>query len=431
MKKIFKSNCFLALAALLVLGMASCKKETNGGVQGTIGGKGAPTITRVRTLNKTVTDTLQKVYTTYNSTGQTSSTNNTVIQQVVTGFDSTTTTGKLNNYYVIIGTNLGSTSNIYINGVNIYFNRALNTDNSVVFNIPSNIPYVQPQPNTIKLVTLYGSVTYNFTTLPPPPTIATVSDYNFTAGSTLSFKGQGLASLTAVTFSKSNIPVTIASKTDTTLVLTMPQTTVSRGTLNFTYASGSQSLKTGTSQEFIDLDNNAGGIVFANGVWGTSSGLGSTGQWGDASWQGPSGFSASAPSISGKGALVATYPSNGWKIEGWANWWPGIIQDPSYSFLEFWVKGSTVDQTLYIEGDQMPGGYGQNSSAANNYPIVVKANIWNYFRVPILPPGTANASGIEFWSTAGAQAKQLGFFLKGQGSDPNETMYFDQVVFVK
>jgi hypothetical protein len=51
--------------------------------------------------------------------------------------------------------------------------------------------------------------------------------------------------------------------------------------------------------------------------------------------------------------------------------------------------------------------------------------------VPILPPGTANASGIEFWSTAGAQSKQLGFFLKGQGSDPNETMYFDQVVFVK
>ncbi|QJD96478.1 hypothetical protein HH214_11635 [Mucilaginibacter robiniae] len=412
---------YLLSAVLLVIGFSSCKKDSNGQLEGS---KGTPTISSVRTISKSVVDSSKtETYTTIASNGTSSSTTVSNYNPQISAFDSTTTTGKLGNYYAAMGDHLGSATKVMINNVSIPFNRALNSDNSVIFNIPSSIPYVQPQPNTLTIVTLYGTVTYSFTTLPPAPSISAASDYNFTSGTKITLKGTGFSAVTAIKLRASNEAVTIVTKADTQLVVTMPKSTATRSTLLFTYTSGSSTVQTASGQEFVNID--LAYSIFTNGQYQNN--------WTNNSWANPSGATPTAPSISGQGSFVATYPAGGWQIEGFANYSGGFKYDASYKYLTFWVKGGTVDHTLVLVGDQMAGGDAQvqNANAYAAQLIKVPAKVWTYFKIPLTTSqSSTNVNQLNYWAK-GNTATTLRFFLMGQSGDVNETYYFDEVMFVK
>jgi len=407
-------NLILVLSALIALGLASCKKYNS---MGFTPGTGAPTITSVHTLSKTLTNGDSVTITTYDTSGNISTTVKGAPNQVV-AFDSATTAGNKGQYYVIYGTNLGSTTTVLFNGVSVYFNRALISDKSIIVSIPLNVPTIGAAANdTLTVVTLYGKAYYNFTVITPPPTIATVSDYDFWGGSQITFTGIGFASVSSVALTGSNAKITIVSQTDAQLVLQFDSTTISRGNLIFSYSSAGNTATETTTQEFIDLDNAY--KIFANNNFQNS--------WQDNSWSGPSGVSSGAThSVPGNSSAEASYPAGGWKIEGWANWYPSFAYDPSYTYLTFWVLGGVSNHTLVLVGDKIAGGYSQNTSAAAIQQISVPAGVWTYYKIPL---GTGTGQ-LNYWAT-GSPAQQLGFFLQGQSGDVNETMYFDEVAFVK
>lgn len=414
------------LPVLVVFSMASCKKDKS---LGYTPGAGAPTITSVKTINKYRQDTLIQSTTTYSSSGiVTTKLDTNVSHKSLLAFDSTTVTGNLGTMYMISGTNLGSTTKLTLNGAPVYFNRSLGSDNSIIFTLPNNIPYVQPQPNTMVVTTLHGSVTYKFTTLPPPPTILQVTDFDFWSSSQITLTGKGFASVTDIKLRATGDEVSILSQNDSTLVLKMPATSaVTESTLLFTYTSGTNTgAQTASTAVFNDLDN-AYTIYFKDNFQNS---------WSDASWQAPSGSQTGNPhAFGGTSSLVATYPSNGWKIEGWANWYPSFPYDASYKSLTFWVKGGKATHTLVLVGDQMVGGYGQvhNSDAYAAQLVTVPAGVWTFVKIPLTSPSTpysALSTSLNYWAN-GNVAKQLGFFLLGASTDPDETMYFDEVAFVK
>ena len=408
MKQVIKlKNLAWVLSALMVFGLASCKKEH----ANLVGGSGAPTITSVHTLSKTLTVPDTAIVTTYDNAGNVTTTKQPTPLAVV-AFDSTTVTGNKGTMYVIHGTNLGSATSVMFNGVSAYFNSALSSDNTIIVSIPSNVPTVG-QTNKLTVVTLHGKAVFSFTVLTPPPTISSVSDYDFTAGYNITLTGVSFATVTKVGLTGSTATATIVSQTDTTMVITMPAATVNRTSLILTYASGTVTAPT----EFVDLDNAY--QIFVNNNFQNS--------WVDASWSGPSGVS-NAASHSGTSSLIATWPAGGWKLEGWAAWNNPVkfAYDPAYKYFTFWVKGGTVTHTLNIEGDKMVNGYGQNG----NFPIVVPAKVWTYFKIPLGAPSSTDPALLNLWAT-GSPAQQLGFFLKGQGGDVDETYYFDEVAFVK
>lgn len=415
MKTLIKSkNLYWILSALMVFGYASCKKES----ANIVGGKGAPVITKVRTVTKYQVDSmLTTTTTTYDTLGvATTVTGNNYNPQTI-AFDSTTTTGKKQNLYAIVGQNLGSVTSVKFNGVSAYFNAALVSDNIIIVSIPQDIPTGPDQSNKLVVTTLHGTVSYNFTVLTPPPTVSRVSDYNFVAGSQITLNGVSFATVTAVTIKGTNDAATIVSKVDTELVIKMPSSAVNRANLVFTYASG----QAASTQEFVDLDNAY--QVFVNNDFRNS--------WSDNSWSHPSGVSTNA-SHSGTASLIASYPAGAWQIEGWANWYPSIDYNPDYKYLTFWVKGGTVKHQLVLVGDQMAGGYGQiqNQYAYAAQLIDVPAKVWTYYKIPLGAPSSSNPNLLNFWKN-GTPAKQLGFFLQGQNGDVDETMYFDEVAFVK
>jgi len=414
------------LPVLAVFGMASCKKDKS---MGHTPGTGAPTISKVQTINKFKQDTVLQTTTSYNSSGiVTTQTDTNFNHKSLTKFDSTTVTGNLGTMYMIKGTNLGSATKLTINGITVFFNRSYGDDNSIIFTLPTNIPYVQPQSNEMVVTTLYGKVSYKFTTLPPPPTILQVTDFDFWSDSQITLTGKGFASVSDIKLKETSDAVTILSQNDSTLVLKMPTTsTVTESALLFTYTSGSNTgAQTASTAIFNDLDN-AYTVFFKDNFQNS---------WGDNSWSHPSGPQTGNPhAFGGTSSIQATYPAGAWQIEGWANWYPSFPYDAGYKYLTFWVKGGKAAHTLVLVGDKMAGGYGQvqNANAYAAQLVTVPPGVWTFVKIPLTAPSTAYSSTstlLNYWAN-GTPAQQLGFFLQGMNGDVDEVMYFDEVAFVK
>jgi len=425
-------NLSWILAALLAFSFASCRKDNS---LGYVAGTGAPTISSVHTLSKSDTSKTPRVITEVDNNGNI--TIDTVDYPInPAAFDSVTTSGNKQDYYVIYGKNLGSTTNITFNGVVAYFNRALISDNSLVVSIPTTVPTVGTgATNKLVVTTLHGSVSYTFVTLTPVPTITSASDYNFWGGSQITLSGFGFATVSSVGIVGSTATCTIVSQTDAAITIQFPATVIpgiNETNLQLTYvynSSGSTKVATST-QTFDDLDN-AYNVFYKNNYQNS---------WIDNSWAHPSGLSTAA-SHNGSASIVASYPAGGWQIEGSAGWngpAGGIVYDPAYKYLTFWVKGGVADHVLVLVGDKMVGGYGQvqNANAYAAQLISVPANVWTYFKIPLTAPSTPfskSSTLLNFWAN-GTTAQQLGFFLQGgltNVPDVNETLYFDEVAFIK
>ncbi len=384
------------LCALLVLGLASCRKDNS---LGFTPGTGTPTITSVHTLSKTDTSKILRTITSISSGGVT--TIDTIGFPVnPAGFDSVTVTGNLQQYYVIYGKNLGSTTNISFNGVTAYFNRALISDASLIVQIPITVPTSgSAATNKLVVTTLYGSVTYNFTVLPPAPTILTYSTNDFSANSEITLTGQGFGSVTAVKLKTTGDATTIVSQSDTVLVLKMPTSTATESQLLFSYTSGTSTASATSSAIFNDLDN-------AYQVFTDNYDNG----WYSSSW-GPTAISTTVAKT-GTSSFAATYDKGDWSADGFGTGGTGL-PTASYNYLSFWIKGGIETYTLYLTADTR-GGFGNSDTST---PITVPAGVWTYFKMPL---STLNLQG----------SKQFGFFIQGP-NDQNETFYFDDVVLLK
>lgn len=418
--KFQKTEKYLMLVSLIALSFAACKKYNSIGYTP---GTGAPVITSVSTLSRMVVDTLVTVVTTYDTSGNVSTTvDSNKTHQSYIPLDSTTATGNKQQYYVIHGQNLGSATTVLFNGVSAYFNRAYGTDKTLIVSIPLSIPTLGDSAiNKLSVITTHGKASFNFTTLTPPPTIAVISDYDFWEGSQITLSGVGFASITAVGISGTNATATIVSQTDGQITLKFPAVSVTSANLVFSYSSAGKTVMLTTKQVFNDLDN-AYTIFFKN-VFQNG--------WQDASWQGPSGVSTDA-SHSGSASEKLTYPAGNWAVEGFAAWnAPNFPYDASYKYFSFWIKGGTVDHKLYLVTDEMGKGYGNGNTSPTVAEIVdVPASVWTFCKIPLAAPSSTNGNLLNPWQN-GSPLKQIGFFLQGQDGDVNETMYLDEIAFLK
>jgi len=390
-------NLTWILSALLVFGLASCRKDNS---LGFTPGTGAPVITSVHTLSKTDTAKTPYTITTIDNTGAISMT---PVDYPINpaGFDSVTNTGNLQQYYVIHGTNLGSATTISFNGVSAYFNRALNSDNSLIVSIPITTPTSGPAAtNKLVVKTLYGSVTYNFTVLPPPPTILEYSTNDFTSGSTITLTGQGFGSVTSVALKTTGDVTTIVSQSDTVLVLKMPTSTVTESQLVFNYTSNAKTITATSTVIFNDMDNAY--VVFTDNY-----GAG----WYSNSW----GSTAISTTVAktGTSSFAATYGKGGYSADGFAINSAGL-PTANYTYLSFWIKGGIETYTLYLTADTRTGGFFNTDTST---PITVPAGVWTYFKLPL---STLSLSG----------SQHFGFWIAGP-ADQDETFYFDDVILIK
>lgn len=391
-----QNRALLLLFILITGGFTACKKDK------VEGGKGVPTINRVRTISKTYIDNqLITTITTYDANGVPTSRSFPNTTPQVVAMDSTTTEGNLQNMYAIIGTNLANVTTVSFNGVSVYFNKALGSDSTILVSIPKTTPAGPAQSNLLSVTTLYGKVDYKFVILLPPPTVTDVSNYNFSGGSEITLTGIGLGSVTDVQLGTSSSKAAIVTKSDTELTIKMPATTLASTTLLLTYPEGEVAQK----QVFVNLDE---AYKFFTEDYGTG--------WGGNFWG--SGEISSGTAKSGVKSLKLNYSKGNWSANGVANWSPGLSNTGGYNYLSFYIKGGSQDYTLYITGDKRAGGYG-NSDQSD--PITVKASVWNYYKIPL--------SILGLWAN-GSPSNALGFWIKGPDAQ-DESFFVDDWILVK
>jgi hypothetical protein len=396
-------------AAVLLSALSACRKENS---LGFTPGTGTPTITAVHTWSKKDTANDTTIVTTYDATGS-PSTSVKIRGGQPEPFDSLTGAGNLGNYYLIEGTNLGSATSVSFNGATAYFNRGLMTDHSIIVQVPSNAPYYGPQAtDSLVVTTLHGKAYYKFSIIPPPPTIAGVSDYNFTAGSQITLTGVGFASVTAVGLTGSTATCKITAQTDTVMTLQFPSATISTANLVFTYAQGTAT----STQEFVDVDNAY--QIFTEGYQNG---------WGSWSW-GTAGPSTSAAK-GGNTSFSALFGGGSWWIDGFRQGGGGATDGVSYAagyqFLSFWVKGGTADETIYIEfGNTGFANGGANKINAYDVP----PGVWTYYKIPVSSL-LWNTSTTSWAANSSSLLNTVAFFMPGNSVD--ETLYFDDVILIK
>lgn len=178
---------YWVLSVLMVFGIASCKKDS------VEGGKGAPVITKVRTISRA--DTIVGV--THRITLDSSSVYD---DRTVVAFDSTVAEGKLNNQYAIVGENLATTSSVSFNGASVYFNPALVTDKVIIITIPDGTPFGPSQTNKLTVLTKYGTVDFAFAISQPPPSITSFDPLAASTGDVITIQGKIFDGVTAVKF---------------------------------------------------------------------------------------------------------------------------------------------------------------------------------------------------------------------------------------
>lgn len=197
--KYTKMAAGLSFAALLCL--SSCKKDDDNE-----GGTGAPVISRVRTVSKTTTDTLERPFNLDSTV--------TVFQPNVSAFDSTTTLGKLNTQYAIIGENLAKTTQVLVNGTAVYFNPALLTNKSIIFTLPATAPWGADKENRIRVVTNSGTAETEFVVQQPPAIITSLNPVAAGAGEIVTIKGSIFDGVTSVRFDDKEAQIVSSSPTE-------------------------------------------------------------------------------------------------------------------------------------------------------------------------------------------------------------------------
>ena len=170
---------FMALAALMVISLSSCKDDEEG--------MGTPVITAVRSCDPAKADS------TFTKAG----------------------TGSL---LAIIGQNLSKVQKVYINDQQVYFNPTMNTDHSVIVTVPSEddgfklTAFNSDLKDEIRLETSHGTAVYGFKITAPWPSISRIQGtYPRQTGDELNVYGLNLVDLENVYFT--DIP---AEQLDTT-----------------------------------------------------------------------------------------------------------------------------------------------------------------------------------------------------------------------
>ena len=321
--------------------------------------------------------------------------------------DSSVVGAEPNKLLVISGENIGGVIYAYFNGYNTAFNPTYNTDNSLIIRLPAAAPTDSTADNKIKLVTSHGEATFNFKVIAKPSVYGSDKiTFGIDRGN-ITLTGKNFSDVSSVVFSNTTTAVKIVSKTkdklgNETIVLRFPTTTLSQVTLDITNTSGIITAKT---LEFVNVD--VALQVFTEDF---------AKDYGNNSWGDPL-LVNSDQAYAGKKSLAKTFAGGNWHLAAFSNWYPSIPYSADYKYLTFAIKGGNVPISFWIQSDASKIGFG---NFENKNKIEVAPKIWNYYKVTL--------KDLDFWYP-GSTLKQFGWRL--QGPDKSETLYFDDVMFIK
>lgn len=293
-----------------------------------------------------------------------------------------------NTIVTLTGNGLGQMRSIVFdkNNVPATFQPNLNTETALVFRVPDtafggqqNIIFTNSEGRTL-------SVPFKVIAL---PTVATISPIDFEQGTAITITGNNLDDVSKVVIEGTATEATIVSKERKKLVVTMPSTTVDRVKLRITNSSGER-------LSDIELTNMGRALKLF------TEGFGPGVQ--DWSWSNEHAASTNEAYM-GTQSLRAVFGAGSYGAISLR--YDNNLPFSSYTYLTFWAKGGSADMQLSIWPDM---------ASAPTRTVTIPANVWTYFKIPI-----------SYMNTAVSQRLNM----QGMNPTTNQTIYFDNILFVK
>jgi hypothetical protein len=161
--------------------------------------------------------------------------------------DSTFTSALPGTLIVIQGQHLDRTLNVFFNDFPAPFNPVYNTAENLIISIPANTPTAVTAPkvsNKLRVVTVRGETTFDFTIVQAPPVIARISNENANPGETITLSGANFFGVSKVVF-PGNLSVDSTSfkvnKEGTLLTVEVPKNLTQSGPLSMVATFGTAS----------------------------------------------------------------------------------------------------------------------------------------------------------------------------------------------
>lgn len=305
--------------------------------------------------------------------------------------------GTANQTLTLKGNGLGNITSVVFSGndASVYINPTLNTGEAFIFHVPIDAAVgeqdiVFTNGKGVKFAVPFKVLGF--------ATITDVSNYNFSAGDELTLTGKNLDDVTKVLITGTSTEVAIVSQTATSLTVKMPASDLNQLTLSIENSAGVAE----TDQVFVNRDKAF--LIFTDDY---------APGYMDATWGTPGAISTEVFK-SGTASVGKKYDAASWNVFGFG--WTNTVND-NFKYLTFWVKGASIDLELYIISQQSPDGW---ESWGDYNKISVPANEWSYFKIPV--------DQLKLWAN-GTEWNQLTWRI--QGPDTDQTVYLDDVMFIR
>jgi hypothetical protein len=275
-----------------------------------------------------------------------------------------------------------------LGNVPIAFNPNFNTNEAVLFRVPSSANVGTQH------IVFTNADGYQFSipfTVLAVPSLESVFPTEWEAGNTITIKGNYLQTANHVVLVGSSDTATIISATSTELVIQMPASSVPSAKLTVFNNAGSST----TTFSVINMDQQ---LKFFTEDYGPGMQ--------DWSWDNSSKTTDFA--VSGTKALKEVFSAGGYQGQSFHN--DNVMNLADYQSLSLWIKGGSVDNTIKVFPDAVVSGSGGSTN------ISVPASIWTHITVPM-----------SLFS--GTTCQRFDFQITGPSAD--QTLYFDNVILVK
>lgn len=278
-----------------------------------------------------------------------------------------------------------------LGNVPVAFNPNFNTDNAVLFRVPTDANVGDQH---IVFTTTSG---YQFS-LPfrvlAVPSLVSAFPQEWEAGGTVTISGNYLLTTNHVAIVGSSDTGTIISRDAKQLVITLPATDQGKVKLGITNSAGT----TITPFSLVNMDKQ---LKFFTEGYGPGMQ--------DWSWDASSVSNDPAFAVASNVSLKEVYSKGGWQGTSFHSDNPIAVSD--YTTLSFYVRGGTEDNTVDIAADAVISGSGKTVKVA------VPANVWTFVNIPVI----GNYDGVT--------CQRFNFQIEGNG-DADQTLYYDNVLLV-
>ncbi|MDR6735584.1 BT_3987 domain-containing protein [Sphingobacterium sp. 2149] len=245
------------------------------------------------------------------------------------------------------------------------------------------------------------------------PSANTTSEINVTPGATITISGQNLDKVTALKFTNGETALSILAQSANSLQVKVPEMEgISRSTIDLVTPFGT------TKSAFEMVNLNLALQVFTD-AYGANTGANK-----DGDDYGSSQSISTSVFKRGTSSLAIKYAANNYSPGGLVN--TVGFEDKGYNYITFWAKGTTSGAgdegiQMALMGDGMPDGYGNDFAGVG----IIVTNEWTYYKIPI-----GKGSGRPMWSK-GTTFRKFGWRLNNWNVPQDETIYFDDILFVK